>query len=47
MAYGGGTVSAMVVQREWWLLTNSPSWYGLLAIAVAFVLAFRFFREKS
>jgi hypothetical protein len=42
MAYGGGTVLAMVAQCEWWLLTNSPTRYGLLAIVVAFVLALRF-----
>ena len=46
-SYGGGTVLAMVVHGEWWFLTNSPTQYGLLAVAVAFVLALLFFREKS
>jgi hypothetical protein len=36
----------MLTQWKWWLLTNSPAWYGLLAVIVAFVLAFRFFAEK-
>jgi hypothetical protein len=45
-SYGGGTVMTMVVHGEWWLLTNSPTQYGLLAVVVAFVLALRFFRRS-
>jgi hypothetical protein len=37
----------MAVQGEWWLPTNSLARYGLLAVVVAFVLALRFFVEKS
>jgi hypothetical protein len=45
--YDGGTILAMAAHGEWWLLTNSPARYGLLAIVVVFVLALYFFREKS
>jgi hypothetical protein len=27
MSYGGGTVPAMAVHEEWWLLINSLAWY--------------------
>jgi hypothetical protein len=47
MAYSDGTIPAMAVQWEWWLLTNSLAWYGLLAIVVASILTFHFFGEKS
>jgi hypothetical protein len=45
--YGGGTVLAMAAHGEWWLLSNSPARYGLLAVVVVSVLALCFFREKS
>jgi hypothetical protein len=47
MVYGGGTIPAMAAQWEWWLLTNSPTQYDLLAVVVASVLLFCFFEEKS
>jgi hypothetical protein len=47
VVYGGGTILAMATQWEWWLLTNSPAWYDLLAVVVASVMLFRFFEEKS
>ena len=47
MVFHGGTVLAMAVQWEWWLLTNSPSRYGLLDVIVASVLVLCFFEEKS
>jgi len=40
LSYGGGTIPAMAVQWEWWLLTNSPAPCGSLAVIMASVLAF-------
>jgi hypothetical protein len=47
VAYGGGTIPTMAAQWEWWLLTNSPAQYDLLAVVMASILSFRFFEEKS